>query len=763
MKNPFITMTAVTGKPSVEKIFKYMKLLRDNGIEQVMIYPRSGCELEYLSDEWFNTISVFLEYAKKLDMYIWLYDEYNWPSGDAGGLVSPKYSLRSITTKGENTGKINTYSTHNKELFGIKLFPDLLSFEAVDFFIRSTHEKYYELFGEYFGNTIKGFFTDEPSIGYCSSNSSIPYYEQLPEDYKMMCGSDFFEDLKTADPEFYKTAMQAVAKRFKTCYIDKIRKWCDEHSVEMCGHLMSDSEPFGATKNNGDLLTALSGFSMPGIDEISTVLNDTYELSLFGAAEYAGRGKNSMAELFALGPCDMTYTKKKCMLFFAACFKINKYFLAVSHMDMRGNMKICDYFNDFSASQPDFAGMRLLAEDAELALKYADKDYCPDVYVEYPTDVCASRVNKGFNDKLFANLINSLTYYQIQWKYSKRNDIVKDAPVIKMTEEMDFIFENIRTDNPEELCRKIAKPPFVTTIDGKLCENIFVRKFSNGQFVVLNRGEKSGKYLVNGKEKEIEGFGVITEREMKTIPVKKTEAHFSDFDVRYLNDNLIRCMFINSQDKAAVYSDCRRNVEFVLRNSTTAFLNGQEILADKKSDSLPCGMEELYKVSKGIAVETGENVIKSDDDYKYMPSCLLKGDFCAASIPGDVCILRLSERKRKLCIGEKICDFGGVEFTQKVYIPKEARSLEIKGTTLYTCVYINDKLMGKRIHSPYIYEIDSELCGKDAELKIVQYSSLGPVFGDVRFWDEHSNKVSWKGTENVGQTNFGIGSAAWLL
>ncbi len=85
MKCPLITKTAVTGKPSKASIYEYMKSLKDNFVEQVMIHPRSGCEIEYLSEEWFNTVGFFLDAAQELDMYIWLYNDFNWPSGDAGG------------------------------------------------------------------------------------------------------------------------------------------------------------------------------------------------------------------------------------------------------------------------------------------------------------------------------------------------------------------------------------------------------------------------------------------------------------------------------------------------------------------------------------------------------------------------------------------------------------------------------------------------------------------------------------------------------
>ena len=58
MKSPLITMSAITGKPTRQEVFDYMKGLKDNGIDQAMVYPRSGCGLDYLEDEWFETVSL---------------------------------------------------------------------------------------------------------------------------------------------------------------------------------------------------------------------------------------------------------------------------------------------------------------------------------------------------------------------------------------------------------------------------------------------------------------------------------------------------------------------------------------------------------------------------------------------------------------------------------------------------------------------------------------------------------------------------------
>ena len=118
MTCPLITMTAITGKPGREEIFSYMKSMSDNAIGGVMIYPRSGCELEYLSEEWFFAVEGFLEAAKELGMDIWLYDDFNWPSGDAGGRITvhEKHRLASNTVEGENAGRISYATVNNGSL-----------------------------------------------------------------------------------------------------------------------------------------------------------------------------------------------------------------------------------------------------------------------------------------------------------------------------------------------------------------------------------------------------------------------------------------------------------------------------------------------------------------------------------------------------------------------------------------------------------------------------------------------------------------------
>lgn len=764
MKSPLVTMSAITGRPSRDYVQNYMKALKENGIEQVMAYPRSGCELEYLSDEWFNTVEYFLECAKQLDMNIWLYDDFNWPSGDAGGIVTKKYTLRSIIVAGENIGEISTYSEHNGALFGRKPFPDLLSFDAVDCFINSTHEQYYKRFKKYFGSTIKGIFTDEPCVGYCCYGQSVPYYDELPDDYRSLCGNDFYEDMKLGSDDFFKTVMAAVAERFKVCFVNKIRNWCEEHGVEMGGHLAYDSEPFNSTKYNGNLLKVLSSFSIPGVDDIRTNPNHPDVIPLFGAAQYAKKGKFALTELFALGPCDMSYALRKNMIYFSSCFKINLYFLAISHLDMRGNTAIKDYFNDFSISQPDFSGMKLLACEAKKAAEYADKDFTPDIYVEYPLEVCSAKLmRKDFDSNFYMAFLKRLAYYQIQWKFVEKGDDTGDIKVVRFTMDNKVSYENITTRDLDEICKAIKSKPFVYNVTGELCENIFSRKYDDGSFVVVNLVNEPLKCIINNVEKEIDGFGVVTDRDMITSEHKKVKAQIDNFDINYCNKNIIRLMYVNDADSAVIRNDSSRTVEMILRNDSEAYIDDEIITAQNACTEIPLGMQNLYKVSSPMTLGGGSHVIKSGNDFKYMPSVLVMGDFDVECISGEACEVKLSKRKTTLDVGDYVNGFGKTELSQKVFVPEEARFLELKGTTLYTCVSINGKMVGEKICSPYIYEIDREFCGKLVDLKIVQYSSLGPVFGDVEYWDNNSQKVSWKGIASPKKAKFGVTEAEWLL
>lgn len=764
MKNPIILMSAITGKPQKEEINNYMSGVRRQGIEQVMLYPRSGCEFEYLSDEWFEAVGEFLCIAKQLNMNVWLYDEFNWPSGDAGGRVTQfeKFRLKSIIVKGENAGKVSYHSEHNSSLFGEKFFPDLLSHEAVNYFIETTHEEYYKRFGDYFGNVIKGFFTDEPSIGYCCTPSSIPYYYGIEDDYKKYFNRSFAEDLNDEYEFFCEYSYDIIGKRFNECYFEKITDWCEKHNVSLTGHLMCDDIPSEATAYNGNFLNNLSSFSIPGIDFINTDFKTETMLPLLSGVEYASGKNGAMAELFALGPCDMTYDIKRCMIYLASCFKVNHYFL-ISHMDMRGNMRITDYFNDCSMSQPDFEGMILLTEEAKIASEYAQKDFVPDLYIEYPTKICARYVLNKLNIQPFVDLINKLALNQIQWKYINPGDDSKNIPVIKFNDKMQYIFENIIVDSLEEIINRLNSQPVITDLNGDIPDGFFVRKYTDGSIIVINLYGKSGIYKINGQNAYIYEHDVLADSfDKRDILMSFKEKIKGVFELCYCNDNIGRMMFTDSQTALELYAKSDTEISFAVRNDVCAYLSRKKLVCTESANKLPYGLKKLYSMTQPLALKEGKYVLKSFDDYKYLPCVLVSGDFKIQATADGSNAVRLKNRQKTYTCGDFFRDFGKVEFCINVTVPNGAEGIEIVGTSLYTCVYVNDTLVGKKICSPYIYNISEKWYDKNIVLKVVQYSSIAPIFGDVKYFDEHSENIQWKDAPLPSNSGFGFKEINWL-
>ncbi|KAB8137567.1 hypothetical protein F9U64_08605 [Gracilibacillus oryzae] len=62
--------------------------MADKHVTGFFLCARQGMTVPYLSDEWFEKVNVAVEAAEKRGMHVWLYDEYPYPSGIAGGEVT---------------------------------------------------------------------------------------------------------------------------------------------------------------------------------------------------------------------------------------------------------------------------------------------------------------------------------------------------------------------------------------------------------------------------------------------------------------------------------------------------------------------------------------------------------------------------------------------------------------------------------------------------------------------------------------------------
>ena len=270
MKSPLIPMGAMTGRPDAKRMREVLESYHSVGIDQFMIYPRSGMEYEYMSEEWLRICEETVKIADELGMEIWLYDEYNWPSGNCRGQVTEghdEYWPRAVTF--EKCGEeVRIQVVQNR--YGA----DILNPESVARFIALTHQRYYDRLSSYFGRVIKGIFTDEPSFAYYTRGLgpadpntkpedflALPWYDGLEEDYHAERGRCFREDVSAAlcgeTPEFlWEDFYTLLGDRMREVFIGGMDRWCLAHGIVQTGHLMNEDAP-GSVMFNGNPLKML--------------------------------------------------------------------------------------------------------------------------------------------------------------------------------------------------------------------------------------------------------------------------------------------------------------------------------------------------------------------------------------------------------------------------------------------------------------------------------------------------------------------------
>lgn len=258
----------------------------------------------YLSDEFMHYVSFAVKTAKENNMKVVLYDEGMYPSGSANGkvvqnnpefankcLIELKQSAASVVSapplkdtdvliaslavkivdgtlrdsKVINIGDI--FSEKDVKLWSFTHYimtfsgstirgihfgeddlepcapkaADLMNIEATKKFIRTTHDRYYEVLGEYFGDTIIAMFTDEPSPeGRFSLKNSIPWTDDFLTYLKKEFPVEKLPLLWLKDDENYADAYRkyknVVNNLMGERFFAPISLWCKEHNIALTGH-----------------------------------------------------------------------------------------------------------------------------------------------------------------------------------------------------------------------------------------------------------------------------------------------------------------------------------------------------------------------------------------------------------------------------------------------------------------------------------------------------------------------------------------------
>ncbi len=751
-ENPLILMFAINGKPENAHFGEALKGFRNAGITQFLIYPRTGCEFNYMQEDWRSVVKYMIDEAKRLNFTsVWLYDEFNWPSGTANKEVmrlNPEHSLHQLSALKDENGDIKFEIVKNSNM------PNLLDPEAVDSFINLTHEKYYDFLKDDFGGIIKGIFTDEPALSYFVKDKkylkTIPYYKCLEEDYKKLTGGDLREDivrgLRTNSEPFRVPLTKLLGERFRKTYFDKITDWTTKHGIYSTGHLLNESFSQISHPSSGHILDALCGLSFPAIDEIRT--HETiaeFEWLTYSCGRYAieKTGFNGgMAELFALGPCDMSLARVRRHIWLSAAFGINRYLLAITQSDLRTKVtndphhgeNFTRWLSSFSVNQPWFERMSVLGEDAKKAAHFALKEPDVQVSVVYPYDT-----------RDITHILKILVENQISWKITKEGDAFK-TPYTIMFYERGVRISGLTSDSyrasfdafraVQVLKEKLSSRLVVLNKAGELARDIFAQPYKDGSALIVNfTKQKRDLFLVRDGKKEpmtIQSEGVIALEKNAPVPFEVGEVNSLNVDWKVLLDkkNAFRVPFKKSSKYDFELED-DMEVTFSIRNlgRVPEFeIDGKLIVANNPSVEIPIGFAPIFK-QKSVKLGAGKHTIKLRNqviDYAYMPLLIISGNF---SKTGDVFEAYKNDGRGLSGYVGKIAQSASVE------IPADAKALAFDTKGLCAELFVNGKSFGAKMWGAFEWEIPVQLRGKSVDVKLIRYTTLGRIFGDIAHHD----------------------------
>lgn len=314
-----------------EEISRQLTEFADGYFDGVIIHARAGLETAYLSEDWFNAFGFAVSEAERLGLDVYIYDEDGWPSGFAGGRVNglgEEYQLKGLRYgKPQQADKVRLVAAFEKtdddsfHLIGLNEadradlvfwyradphYVDLMSEKTVRAFIDCTHEEYKKRFSKYFGNVIKGVFTDEPQL-----DVIFPWSFTLPNKFKKQCGYDLLPLLwKLTEGGDGAEKLRAdyfsvVSNAFFNAFTKQISEWCSENNLLFTGHFPCEDGLCVQLSPTGGVMKHYTAMHLPGIDHLGNMQHGPVLMKqVSSVAQQLGNGE-TLCEVFGCSGWDV--------------------------------------------------------------------------------------------------------------------------------------------------------------------------------------------------------------------------------------------------------------------------------------------------------------------------------------------------------------------------------------------------------------------------------------------------------------------------
>ena len=781
-----IPFLAITGRPTESEVRAKVAAIHAQKIESFLIYARSGLELEYMGEEWLKLNEWFCDEAERRGMKVWLYDEYNWPSGTCKGRVPGENDDWRYAEYGVFRNSDGSYR------WTTALAPagwvNVCEPAAVARFIELTHDVYAKRLARWFANkTILGIFTDEPGhpvrIDFPDGKPLVSFrkYSGMEEEYLAATGrtlkGDVEKCIETKDGAVWAVYCNLMGLRFRSAYFDQLRDWCDRHGILLTGHLMSENNVAASALYNGNPIRCLRGESLPGMDDVYTAYAADaprqIEWVTYNVARQAvlHRGNGGLAELYACGPANHVPATLRTVMWMCAFHGIDRYISCMDVMDEKGLIEKHRYLAPAGPIHPWYEKYaHVLADEARIAAAWARKTVSErEVAVRYPNSLAAKTAFKegiyhqpGFD---LIGLLGTLERNQFTCRLVDECEAT-DLPLVFSCQNGRRFSEertgktDLTLDDVLACCRARLPATFsVFEQDGTFAAELLVRTFSDGSSAVVNMQGLSNRVLVAERRGDRTVFELpargVCRFDAGALPKSDARPASSmsfvdvEWDLSLDSPNLRRVNFDGSKrgvlTLAAPIKDIRFVVCDLMHRQRVVEIDGEKVVAMEPCTSLRPGYNSLYRQTEpfDLAAGTHRLVIASGetDDNFFLPVLFVAGDF---AVFNGVLAPR---PKGKVQIGplsaSGLADFTGTAtWSADVKTPSAAHArLRVSTGGRTTHVVLGGRDLGVRAWAPFEWEVPRDLAGREVKLEISVSTSVQPMLGDpaagkwdVSFW-----------------------------
>lgn len=284
----FITTHDLT-ELTYEKFYEDLSDMKNKGYGGIIPFnrPPQGFTREtYFSEAWFFAMDNCLRAAHDLGLTVWLVDDFKAPSGEHGGRIekiAPHLGQKRIVLNEQGTVEVKDVP------WG---FPAFEHPESAKLFKTLVYEEFKARYGHYFGNTVKGIFSDADSrrvnsgvlLGKTEMKDYFPWVEGFEESFKTKYGYDITPHL----PSILRRETSSEARDYwEHCgelyfsWFESAYQWCQKNGLKYTFHT-SNSAPFRLETSyfnsafaEGKDIDAGSHCDYPGTDHERLQLNSS--------------------------------------------------------------------------------------------------------------------------------------------------------------------------------------------------------------------------------------------------------------------------------------------------------------------------------------------------------------------------------------------------------------------------------------------------------------------------------------------------------